>query len=348
MRRGRDLKMVKGMISVVIPVYNAEKYLQETIQSVLNQTYQNFEIVAVNDGSSDHSLEILQQFDDARLRIISKDNSGVSDTRNVAIEAAEGEYVCFLDSDDYLAPQYIQRLYDTAIAHDADMVVCNYTTFRGSPAFNGQKLDAISVLRTEVLVQAGVLTSAWTKLIKLSTLYRQNIVFDTNMTFGEDLFFCWKALLAAENVWFIDEKLYGYRMTGDGATSKFHPNLYEKYKAAFAELKDFGKSVGKDDEYAMDVFFATRMPSFIRMTVREKNGFLSKVARIQTILTDKLIRETLDNWEKFTDNIPHAEISFYEKCRQNKAVSLLFREYKNEAVRYLKEIVRKIIWVKED
>ena len=122
---------------------------------------------------------------------------------------------------------------------------------------------------------------------------RYHIQFDKDMTFGEDLFFCWKALLASNNVWFIDEKLYGYRMTASGATSKYHPKLYEKYKAAFSELKEFGRTVGKDDEYAMDVFFTTRMPSFIKMTVKEKSGFFKKIRRLRKILGDEIIEITL-------------------------------------------------------
>lgn len=99
--------MIEGMISVIVPIYNAEKYLTKTIQSVLDQGYTNFEIVAVNDGATDRSLELLKKIDDSRIRIINKVNSGVSDTRNVGIENAKGEYVCFLDADDYLARQYI-------------------------------------------------------------------------------------------------------------------------------------------------------------------------------------------------------------------------------------------------
>ena len=88
------------MISIILPIYNAEKYLHETIQSVLNQTYTNFELIAVNDGSTDGSMDVLQRIADDRLRIIDKKNTGVSDTRNMAIKAARGEYICFLDADD--------------------------------------------------------------------------------------------------------------------------------------------------------------------------------------------------------------------------------------------------------
>lgn len=335
--------MENGLISVIIPVYNAEKYLQETIQSVLNQTYSNFEIIAVNDGSQDTSLEILQKFTDYRMRVINKENTGVSDTRNVAIKEAKGEFVCFLDADDYLSPYYLQRLYETAIANNADMVVCNYTPFREQVNFGRETATAILVNSIDILVQTGVLTSAWTKLIKISTLSKYHILFDKNMAFGEDLFFCWKAYLASENVWMIDEKLYGYRMTNGGATSKFHPALYEKYKVAFEELKIFGRAVNKDDEYAMDVFFATRMPSFILMTVREKNSLSQKRERLSMILDDDIIQSIYGEWNLFVKRINPEQVAFYEKCRKRKIFLLLLYGYKQNILTILKNKIKGLL-----
>ena len=335
--------MENGLISIIVPVYNAEKYLADAIQSVLNQTYSNFELIAVNDGSADRSLEILQQFTDHRVRIINKENTGVSDTRNVAIKAAKGEFVCFLDADDYYSPYFIQRMYETAIANDADMVVCNYVPFRCKPSFSEEKSTAVFVQSTDFLVQAGLLTSAWTKLIKMSTLSKHGIVFDKNMSFGEDLFFCWKVFLASENVWMIDEKLYGYRMTDSGATSKYHPELYEKYKAAFIDLKSFGKIVNKNDEYAMDVFFATRMPSFILMTVREKCSLLHKRNRLIHILDDNIIQSVYRNWNLFLTKITVDQIAFYEKCRKKRIFSLLLYGYKRSIITLLKNKIKGLL-----
>lgn len=334
--------MIDGRISIVMPVYNAGRYLQAAIQSVLNQKYTDFEIIAVNDGSKDNSLEILQSFSDPRLHIINKENTGVSDTRNVAIENANGEYVCFLDADDCLSPDYLKRMYGTAKEKNADMVVCNYHTFRDKPNFDNNRNVAIRVENTKILVQAGVLTSAWTKLIKLSILSKYHILFDKNMTFGEDLFFCWKAYLASENIWMIDEKLYGYRMTGVSATSKYHPALYEKYKYAFFELKQFGRKISKDDEYAMDVFFATRMPSFIRMTIRENSSFSAKRKRLLLILNDKTIQKVFDDWNSFSSEIQPRETALYEKCKGKRVVWLLVDGYKKETILFIKNKIKEL------
>lgn len=335
--------MGHGLISIILPVYNAEMYLRETIQSVLNQTYSNFELIAVNDGSTDCSLEILQQFKDKRIKIIDKENTGVSDTRNTAIKVANGEFVCFLDADDYYSPDYLQRMYDTAVANNADMVVCNYIPFRGKPYFPEKYSAAISVHSTDILIQSGVLTSAWTKLIKISILNKYNILFDKNMSFGEDLFFCWKVYLASENVWMIDEKLYGYRMTGNGATSKYHIKLYEKYKAAFTELKAFGNAVNKDDEYSMDLFFATRMPSFILMTVRERSSLVQKRHRLLYILDDNILQRVYKNWDLFVTQINPNQIAFYKKCRKRQALLLLLYGYKRNISTLLKSKIRGLL-----
>ena len=335
--------MGQGLISIILPVYNAETYLQETIQSVLNQTYSNFELIAVNDGSTDRSLEILQQFKDQRIKIISKENTGVSDTRNTAIKVANGEFVCFLDADDYYSPEYLRRMNEIAVANNADMVVCNYIPFHGKPCFSTKKTTAISVQNTDILIQLGVLTSSCTKLIKKSTLYKHNILFDKNMSFGEDLFFCWKVYLASENVWMIDEKLYGYRMTGSGATSKYHAKLYEKYKTAFTELKAFGNAVNKDDEYSMDLFFATRMPSFILMTVREKSSLVQKRHRLLYILDDNILQRVYKNWDLFVTKINPDQIAFYKKCRKRQVLLLLLYGYKQNITTLLKSKIRGLI-----
>lgn len=332
-----------GLISIILPVYNAEKYLRETIQSVMNQTYSKFEIIAVNDGSQDSSLEILKQFSDERIRIVDKENTGVSDSRNIAIDMSNGEFVCFLDADDYFSPHYLQRMYETAMENHADMVVCNYMPFRGVPVFAERKTEAISIKKIGALVQAGVLTSTWTKLVKTSILREYEIRFDQSMTFGEDLFFCWKAYLASESVWMLDEKLYGYRMTGSGATSKYHSELYEKYKAAFTDLKNFGKTINKNNEREMDMFFTTRIPSFLLMTVRGEGTLRQKQKRLLQILNDNTIRSVFEEWDLFTNEIDPAQIDFYSKCKNRKTHLLLLDGYKRNIVMWMKNKVKGLL-----
>ena len=123
--------MGKELISIIVPVYNAEKYLQKCLDSILEQTYQNLEIIIVNDGSTDNSGQICHEYEqkDSRIIYMEKENGGVSDTRNTGLDRMTGSYVTFVDSDDWLEPNYVQFLYEKLIEHQADIVVGNYTRF---------------------------------------------------------------------------------------------------------------------------------------------------------------------------------------------------------------------------
>lgn len=115
-------------ISVIIPVYNVEKYLVKCIDSVINQTYTNLEIILVDDGSPDRCPQICDEYakKDKRIRVIHKANGGLSDARNAGIDVADGEYICFLDGDDYIAPNMYEKLYTAIKKNNADMSICNF------------------------------------------------------------------------------------------------------------------------------------------------------------------------------------------------------------------------------
>lgn len=115
-------------ISIIVPVYNAANYLQKCVNSILEQTYQDFEMILINDGSKDESEQICREFQkqDDRVHVYSQENSGVSVTRNNGIKYANGRYIVFIDSDDYVEKNYLERLYNLAIKTDADIVCCDY------------------------------------------------------------------------------------------------------------------------------------------------------------------------------------------------------------------------------
>lgn len=116
------------LISVIVPVYNVEKYLARCIESILNQSYINLEIILVDDGSTDSSGKICDEYaaDDKRIYVIHKENGGQSTARNAALDCAKGEYITFVDSDDYIHTDFIKIMYETIIAYDGDIVQCDY------------------------------------------------------------------------------------------------------------------------------------------------------------------------------------------------------------------------------
>lgn len=118
---------MKELVSVIVPVYNVERYLEKCIESVCGQTFTGLEIILVDDGSTDHSSGICDEWarKDARIRVLHKENGGLSDARNAGIEIATGGWYMFVDSDDTITPDTIERLYGAATAHDCEMAVCN-------------------------------------------------------------------------------------------------------------------------------------------------------------------------------------------------------------------------------
>lgn len=169
--------MDKPLISVIVPVYNVERYLSHCIDSILTQTYENLEIILVDDGSTDSSRQICEDYadKDSRIKTIHKLNGGLADARNKGIEAASGEYCSFVDSDDYIAEDCIEYLYDMTSANSAQIAVCGYQKvyegiFDSIPGGHNEEkmvkvynsIDALSAL----LYQRGIISAAWGRLFK--------------------------------------------------------------------------------------------------------------------------------------------------------------------------------------
>ena len=131
---------MSDLISIVVPVYNGERFLRTNIESVLNQTYKNLEIIYVCDGCTDHTVDILQNYliNDSRLKIhIVQENMGAAVARNTGMDMAKGDWIIFLDSDDLFAPDMIETMHEYAVKEEADVCCCFWETFDGQPAYDG-------------------------------------------------------------------------------------------------------------------------------------------------------------------------------------------------------------------
>lgn len=163
----------KALISIIIPVYKVEKYLEKCIQSVINQTYENLQIILVDDGSPDNCGKICDEYakKDHRIEVIHKSNGGLSDARNKGLEIAKGEYIGFVDSDDYIEADMYEVLYNLLKQYNADVSICNfYTVSQGKisikNADNGiNDYNRIEILK-EILLDRNIQSYAWNKLYK--------------------------------------------------------------------------------------------------------------------------------------------------------------------------------------
>lgn len=216
--------MKDEMISVIIPVYNVEKYLEACLDSVIAQTYQDIEIILVNDGSTDSSPLICKKYaqKDARIRLIEKENGGLSDARNAGMAIASGNYYTFIDSDDIVHPSLIEHLWEILVEHDADISICDPchcypdTTAKFENSTKSVVYDhEQSVI--EMLYQKSFLVSAWGKLIKKSLF--QDIIFPKGKLF-EDIAIMYKLFDHANRIVYSNAKLYGYMHRENSITTK--------------------------------------------------------------------------------------------------------------------------------
>lgn len=215
--------MGKDKISVIIPVYNVEKYLDECIKSVLMQTYKNLEIILVDDGSTDQSGRICDKYAkiDERIYVIHKSNGGLSDARNAGLEIFSAEYVTFVDSDDYVSPIYIEKFYDAVNRYpDADMVIeKEYLRFMDgkTEAFSIEPVKDIRMNQynwrdaLEQMLYQQMETGAVGKLYKKELFTETEIKFPFGLYY-EDLATIYRLMLVSKKIVRIDCKIYAYRI----------------------------------------------------------------------------------------------------------------------------------------
>ena len=226
------------LISIIVPVYKVEKYLAACLDSLLAQTYQNFELIVVNDGSPDGCWQIMQRYaaQDARVRIFRKENGGVSSARNFGLDAARGEYIGFVDSDDLVLPQYLEWLLDAAQQKNAKIAIGE---MRRMPM--DCYAEDLPLLAKQSRVQEFRLEeySYWCRANCLNVvrgLFQRDVVqkqrFDTAISMGEDAMFFMQSLLKAGKLAYIDAPLYGYRIWGESSYQKsFTEKQYSEVEA---------------------------------------------------------------------------------------------------------------------
>lgn len=241
--------MMNEMISVIVPVYNVEQYLPECIDSITEQTYRNIEIILVNDGSTDSSREIIDQYmqRDNRIKCIDQANSGQAAARNAGLAAATGAYIVFVDSDDYLERCMFEQLMEKMHSSGADIVECGYyETYERNGAIQnvpfektyGEKLDPEDILRANVAGEISLLI--WNKLYKASCV--QDVRFDETKKY-EDVLWSAKAMFRAKKISCIQTPMYYWRQRA-GSTTHTGP-----MKSRLVVVEHFDDRIGMVEKY---------------------------------------------------------------------------------------------------
>ena len=214
---------MKPLISIIVPVYNVEAYLAKCVDSILAQTYTNLEIILVNDGSSDGCGRICDEYakQDKRIKVIHKQNGGLSDARNVAIDVATGEFITFIDSDDYVTDDYIMTLYSLIEKYECKVSIALYNTFvEGSKPKVVNRVyreDCQTNIKAieEMFYQEKYDTASWAKLYH-SSLFATGIRYPKGIVY-EDLATTYLLIFQSDKVAFCNERIYNYLLREDSS-----------------------------------------------------------------------------------------------------------------------------------
>lgn len=253
-----------AVISILVPIYNVEQYLIQCLQSIQNQTFVDFEVICINDGSTDNSLEIIEKFvnSDNRFKVINKKNSGYGHSMNMGLEKCVGEYIGIVESDDYIEPTMFEKLYQMAIQYDLDIARCNYNKVTAYSKVKQSLRQHIPL--NEVLYPLNEPTVFYQPPALWVNLYRRSLLNDYHIRFLEtpgasyqDTSFVFKSYAVCKRFMLIDEPLLNYRLDNINSSVnsqdkvlcvcteyreivcflKQYPEIYEKLKFHIPALR---------------------------------------------------------------------------------------------------------------
>lgn len=220
-------------ISVIVAAYNIEQFIERCLESVINQTYTNLDIVVVNDGSTDETPEILNRISktDSRINIVNQENRGLLEARKSGFSNSIGDYVLFIDGDDWIEPNTVEVLYQSIIKENYDIVQCKYIEKYDDGSSKDDWDNNIGEFEShelmKMLLLGNVNHNIWTKLIKSSYIRDNNIKFLDGVSFGEDLAFTFSLFLNQPKVLLIDKVLYNYYQRANSLTNQLSNKVLE-------------------------------------------------------------------------------------------------------------------------
>ncbi|PFJ08222.1 glycosyl transferase family 2 [Bacillus cereus] len=313
-------------VSVIIPVYNAEKYITQCIESLLSQTLQECEFIFVNDGSKDTSRQILERYQklDNRIKLVNQKNQGVSTARNEGLQIAIGEYIGFVDADDYIEPDMYEILYNSAKQSNCDAVISNFKwEIRGHKIITKYSFPVDIVLKTDFIEQD--LLPYFLKEDNLNTVcnkvYRNNLIREKNVEFpekvvlGEDGMFNIQFFSNATSLKYIDYTGYHYREVVGSATKNISEKDYFRRAVEVYTMELPKIYIDKIDNVRMNqlkaIKFINSVMSYIHIyfTPCENVGFNKRYEYVKNMVRNKYVREALPIYYRET----YSTLGKYEK-----------------------------------
>lgn len=301
--------MSEVKVSVIVPVYNVEKYVARCLNSLINQTLHDIEIIIVNDGTKDNSLKICQEYEkkDHRIKIYSKENEGLGLTRNYGLKIATGEYVAFLDSDDYIDLDFYEKLYNDAKKNETDASFADikihksddnifqrdYMPFRNKVVSSKIFMyNLLHVKNKEEYKNEYMGISVWRSIYKREILEKNNIIFVSERKFiSEDIIFNIDFCMNSEKLSFIDNTYYYYCSNGSSLTTTYKKDKFEKSIILYEELIRRLKEYGEYDivKKGLSNFFLGYVRTVIKQESNNNVALKEQLKRIKEIVRNKYV-----------------------------------------------------------
>lgn len=294
-------------ISVIIPVYNVEKYLNRCVDSILNQSLQDFEIILVNDGSTDSSPKICDEYvqQDERIRVIHKQNARVAAARNDGIKTAKGEFISLIDSDDWIEPTMLEEMYSTATQFGCDFVMCDFTK-KGKEVeytvsqpisegfYNRERIEK-ELFKCLIMfenIEFPPTISNWTCLFNREFLINKELYYDEDIHYCEDSIFGSQVMYNANRFYYLKGKyFYNYFYNPNSTTSKYNSKKWDSYLKINERLEEYFKNNDFDFSYQLKInmlYFTLNMMSEIG---RSNESFIAKRRYCKNVIMNKRVRD---------------------------------------------------------
>lgn len=330
-------------LSIIIPAYNVEKYIERSINSVSNQTEKEIEIIVINDGSTDKTKEIIEELQkkDKRIILVNKKNGGLSSARNIGIDLAKGKYICHLDGDDWIEARAYEKMLNLAEEENLDIVVSDYYD-----DFDNGKIEKHSDVKLESKVCSGSdylkkyfmgegVSAIWNKIYKTDLYRKYKIKHPLGISIGEDLATLSKLLLNAKKIGKIDECFVHYIQNPSSMTRNKIALKFMDLQGAFQSVEDYYKQQNKYEEYKIQIlqYKIIHFSNFIFYpSYWEDRKYIENANYILDFFSRKDVKENLFILDEFRENF--YRLQYYFKSKKiiyiiNKVIILLKNKIKN-------------------
>lgn len=328
---------MRDLISIIVPIYKVERYLERCINSILAQSYKNLEIILVDDGSPDNCGKICDEYakKDCRVKVIHKKNGGLSDARNCGIDKSSGEYLMFVDSDDYIDKNICEKLISVSKKHNCDIVMCNiYRVVNNKIYFEkeisslpkNEILDGITVMKDFFKNFSMILYVSWNKL------YKRNLFFNNEkirFPFGElfeDMFVNYRLYNLSKRIFILSDRLYYYVTRKNSITNVNYTNRHLLSRINYLKnIRFFSKNVDEDIKKCIQISIIRYCYEITRYCILNKSLDKNFMTEAKCILLNENILLCINSYMSIKDIIKYF---FVKYDRSHIIIRLLYKYLK--------------------